>query len=515
MSLPRFIPAAPVLLAAAAFAGAVSCARAAEPLPFHAFAWQLQELGRSTPWSPSPYEHLTHFYWLTQGDLEPDRAEASAAKLKAAMDQLPVGRRAVFDWDNTRLLWDDPADRLRTADGTEFHAPWWDHGAARLAERYGRFFRAYRDAGGELDVFVLDMEHGVGGSGVGGGQEHLLLDTREKWEAVLADPRAAQLREALGDVDAASLADRGSPAHKRWMAYAFWLTARYIEQALYEPARRQFPDVKFSNYGAFVDRLQTPRPNGTPADPGDVPGRYGTYAGTHQATDGLYGTLGGIKEDWAPAIQGKKVTSTPFNACLLHTNLMRTTILSEPTVRVTPWIAWRRYDGAGYFAPGNLPLGRTDYYQELIIHTALCNPDYFLFWSAFRWARDQRPDDACLVEDCLFTDRLLDEINRLVGFADRRSLVTALAPWHQGYLLSGMYADGRDVWRLTPDTALPEDKSRCLVEASPPTFDLGDARITFSGGRLETGRTLAPQGWWITTSTGAQPTVTKRPAAEP
>ena len=97
--------------------------------------------------------------------------------------------------------------------------------------------------------------------------------------------------------DPARLLDRSTPEHARWQAYAFWLTARHINEAMYEPVRTYFPQVKFSNYGAFMDKLRTPRPNGIPPEVGDVPGRYGAYVGTHQATDGLYGTIGGITEN--------------------------------------------------------------------------------------------------------------------------------------------------------------------------------------------------------------------------
>jgi len=153
-------------------------------------------------------------------------------------------------------------------------------------------------------------------------------------------------------------------------------------------------------------------------------------------------------------------------------------------------------------------MGNTDYFQELAIHTALCNPDHFILWSAFRWARDQKAEDMCMTADCELADRLLDEINWLVGYGDRRTLVSELAPWHQGYLLSGMYANGRNVWRLTPYLTESKAPATFVVRRDPPTFAFAVKQITFPQGRLlQPEAAKSVNGWWLVTPAGVKPTI--------
>lgn len=144
---------------------ALDCARGAagavppavEPKPFFAVAWQFREMNSSLPWSPSAYPNLTHMYWLTQTDLDDSRSgrnpeanlRATALRLKAATDRMPEGRRIAFDWDNNRLLYTDPGDRIEVPGGEPF-VLWWDHGARRVAERMDKFFGIYKEVGGRL-----------------------------------------------------------------------------------------------------------------------------------------------------------------------------------------------------------------------------------------------------------------------------------------------------------------------------------------------------------------------------
>lgn len=504
---------------------AVRAAEVAAPAnndPFYAVVWQIDEFNQSCPWQVSPYPNLTQFYWLTQNDTDDSRSgrnpvanlKAAAERLKKATDQMPEGRRAAFDWDNSHLLWSHPDDRVPVAGGEPF-VLWWDNGAKRVGERMDQFFKAYRDIGGKLDIFVLDFEHGVGGTGVGGGQERISLAVQKRVEAVRDTPRFQEMMKAIRVEDPAYFYDPKFYPNAKWMAYARDLTRCYVNQAYYKPIRKYFPHVKFSNYGDYCDDFSTPQPNGAPRDAGeDIPGRYGGYAGTHQATDGLYGHLGGIVMEWGVPVEGKKVAATPFNAFQLHVNLMRTAVLSDPAP-VTPWIAWRRYilDPA---KPKGASVGETDYYQELIYHIALCNPDYFIFWSAFRWKPEMKAEDSCMKPDVQFVNDLIDEINGLAGFSGRKTLVDRLAPWHQGYLLSGMKTGGRNLWRLTPDLSVVKSVESCRVSEDPLRFEIAGRRIEFPGGNLiHLTKPMSAYGFWIETPDGTSPVLTASRAISP
>lgn len=516
----RLLPLAAIALVASGCAsgGGGTNGLAAEPRPFFAVAWQFQEMNSSLPWAPSAYPLLTHMYWLTQSDLDDSRSgrnpeanlRAAALRLKEATDRMPEGRRVAFDWDNNRLLYTHPGDRIEVPGGEPF-VLWWDQGAAQVAARMDRFFRIYKELGGKLDLFILDFEHGVGGCGVGGGQEPIALSVKERVEAVVKTERFRNVMKELGVTDPAYFYDRAQYPNARWIAWARDSTRDYLRQAYYEPIRKHFPNVKMSNYGDFCDDFLTAAPNGVPRDAGEgARGRHGGYVGTHQATDGLYGTIGGIAESWAAPLEGRRPERTPFNAFQLHANLMRTTVLSDPAP-VTPWIAWRSFvwDPA---LPGNTPMGRTDYYQELLYHIALCNPDYFIFWSAFRWNPDQVAEDSCQEANLAFVNDLLGEINGLAGYADRKTLADRLEPWYRGYYLGGIRAKGRNLWRLTPDLTIVKSVESCLVSDNPPTFEIAGKRIVFPKGRIiRLERPMSAYGFWIETSEGVRPVETPAP----
>jgi hypothetical protein len=96
-------------------------------------------------------------------------------------------------------------------------------------------------------------------------------------------------------------------------------------------------------------------------------------------------------------------------------------------------------------------------------------------------------------------DDLIDQSNDLVGHDDRATLVDTPTPAHQPFILTGCRANGRTVWRLTPDPdqspiALEEIK----VRDDPLTFRLGGTTLTLPGAEVYTTEpTLSAVGYWI------------------
>ena len=75
-------------------------------------------------------------------------------------------------------------------------------------------------------------------------------------------------------------------------------------------------------------------------------------------------------------------------------------------------------------------------------HAVLLDPDFLLLWSACRWRQDQKAEDWCQAEHLKLMDQMVDQINGLIGFSDRKTLVDRLAPWHGPFLLTGAVANG-------------------------------------------------------------------------
>jgi hypothetical protein len=452
-------------------------------MPIPVFAWSVAELGvRERPANLTPWRNITGFYWLTNGSLD------KPAEAKVYLDKQPKGRRVLFDWDVYRIAYSHPEDQFTTAKGEKFTGPWWDHGLAEAEARYDAFFKALKEIGGQLDYWIIDTEHGPGSD----------VNNAERWAAVAQDPRCAELLAAMKVVSPDDIVN-AKPFSFKWWRYSDYLACKRYNR-LFEVVRRYFPGVQGSDYGMGYHAAAQLMAWGETKDAGDIPGRTGCHVGTHQAPS-LYGTityLGGI------VVDGKPFGLGPFRSCLYATNVLREAMLSNPEVPLMPWVSWRGYvsdweKDPPEKRPPYSSIGNTDYFQEVFFHAALCNPRAILTWNPYRWNKDQDPADLCQDHHMALLDDLADQANEMVGYTDRQSLVTALTPAHQPFILTGCLANNGSMWRLTPDpdqgpTALDQIK----VKDDPLTFKLGDNTLTMPGGRIVTpAKQLSAVGYWI------------------
>ena len=476
-----------------ALLAATASAQNITPKPIPLLAWDLAELGRDRPWMPSPYRHVTMFFWLSQGNV------TNVAEAKQATDQQPEGRRVIFDWDVYRVIYGHPDDKLTTKQGEAFTGPWWDHGIAAAEAAYDRFFRAYRDLGGKLDYFILDTEHSPAAE----------ITTPERWAAVEQDPRFQDMLRAMHLTSAADIYN-DKPMSHTWWRYSDYLAAQRYHR-LYEVVRKYYPNVKCCDYGVSYHPPACLVAWGQARDPGDIPGRTGSHVGTHQAPSpyGVITYLGGI------VVDGKPFGLGPFRSALFATNEVRQALLTNREVPLMPWVAWRGYVSDWEKEdkekqPPHSSIGKTDYYQEVFFHTALCGPDTMLTWNPYRWRADQDPADYCSDRDLPLLDDLADQVNQLIGYSDRATLVPAMTPAHQPFILTGCRANGQSVWRLTPDPdQSPVELEKIRTKDTPLTFRLGDKTLTMPGGRVFTPeKPLSAVGHWIVGPADLVPLVT-------
>ncbi len=97
----------------------------------------------------------------------------------------------------------------------------------------------------------------------------------------------------------------------------------------------------------------------------------------------------------------------------------------------------------------------------------------------------------------------------MAGASDRKAIVTPIT-WNEGFILSGMYAGGRNIWRVTPDTA-KVSKDAFKVKDTAPTFRVGDVTITFPQGRvISDGKVtqVGTCGYWVETPANVTPVIT-------
>lgn len=478
-------------VAAVSLAWSAPCARGAPAAPappvkpFMAYAWSRTDA----------FDNIVPFFWIRADELDP-------AKAKGAADPMPEGHRALFSWDVHRTLSQDQQDYCRTADGKRTDQPgiWWDHGVEAVARTFDDFFKRYKDLGGKLDAFVLDSEDGLSNWHFG--------DKPQRWQAIAADPRFAPLATQLGFTDLMTVCrwweQKGDARDnlRRWNALQQKRVAAYVNRAVYEPIRRHFPNVRMSNYGDSYNaaRFCCPDINGWDyAKFGE-----GAHVGTHQSAS-LYGWVGQLRDR---KLDGRRpYGATPFAAFRLSVNGMRSMVLSSP-VPVQPWLSHKQF---------NESLFRTsDLYQELIFHVGLSGPDVFLYWNPLPWRKDQdRSEFTDAGQDRLFSG-CLEQLDELAGAADRKTLVADLAGWYDDYVLTGMQAGGRTVWRFTPNLPDGAPLEGVLVSESPATFKVGDRTVTIPGGRIREPRAaLSKAGYWIVAPAGTRPVVEEPAPARP
>ncbi|MFC1736663.1 hypothetical protein ACFL1X_11145 [Candidatus Hydrogenedentota bacterium] len=425
-------------------------------------------------------QNLVSFEWLTLNKLE------DPAGVKAATDKMPPGHRVIFLWDVHRDMIDHPDDRCRDENGkTGVHGGsiWLDHGVTLVRERLDDFFKQYKSLGGQLDVVVIDWEAGLS-------NWHLGNDLR-RWKEIQDDPRFPEIAEKLGFSDLTTVAERWKQKDDSRLNYLRWNSlmqdrlASYLNEAIYAPIRKYYPNVTLSNYGYYhySRELGVPDHNGH---------RYylfgsGAHVGTHQSKE-LYTRLGNIAIN--PPEELKAYPHTPFNGFRHALNIMRC-MAGSSDVPICPWFAYRRFS-EGYTAAANHNL-----YQELIFHVGLSGAGAFLFWNPRPYAKGHDPTKFTSDEqDRLFSD-CLKRLSGLVGQVDRRALSRKLVSWTSDYALSGMRAGNQTIWRFTPnlDGGAKRESTRVGTEA---TFQVGNRRISIPGGRVVVPEAeLSDQGYWI------------------
>jgi len=406
--------------------------------PYHAFTWS--EI-------PPDCTRLTHMVWF--------RKDSAPAEIARESLTRPPGKRALFTWDLHRELLRNPEDVCRTAAGepTAFQGVWPEHGIEAIGTLFDDFLGRFKAAGGDADWLIIDFEEGFSNWALGG------ADKADHWLAIQNDPRFPALAEKLGFSDIMLVGDWwGKREYLKWNAVMAGVVNDAIHRALFEPARRHFPNLRCSNYGADA----TNEANAVPDLNGHRQWSEGRPPGTHQAPS-FYTWIGQLANI---NLDGKQpFTATPFNGLLLSVNGMRAMRRSSD-MPLQPWVAWARYAGDG---PGLPPAtcGGTPYYHELVYHLALSGVDGFLFWNPHPWRQDQDPLSMSTADDERLLDQLLGDLHQRLGGARAEPLAPTALLWDAPLIATGVRVGEEVLWRIT-----------FRPEAEPLTAQVGDQAIT-------------------------------------
>ena len=443
-------------------------------------------------WTAEAHRHpnIVPMYWLSD---QRDLNDVSLAK--DATDAMPQGHRVLFLWEFTRDIHVHPDDFCRTSDGrlTEIRGVWWDHGVERVAKRIDAWFGEFKKLGGHVDVVVLDNEVGLGNWSIGG--------QPDRWDGIAGDPRFEEIAQQLGFRDLALVRNwrRGDHFH-HWNDLMLRRKTADFARAVYDPIRRHFPDVEFSNYGhsASGPQIVCPDANGHWSD--KVGGDY--TVGTHQSPS-LYAWLGNLQRmryvdgRFRTTGRGPLYGNSPFAGLRWSVNRMRTSSLSSAKP-VRPWVSHKHFK--------NSTVRDSDLYQELLFHILLSGADGLLLWNPRAHHADADPShygdeqQDQLVCDCLA------QVDQLLGDVPRVSLVDELSRWDGDCILTGMQTENGSLWRLTPELTVRQSRESILVSKEPLEFRTATETIRFPTGQVVNPEpALSESGWWIVASAAARP----------
>ena len=442
-------------------------------------------------WSPvednSP--NIIPFHWLKSSAA--DDLQAFVDEAVKATEAMPPGHRVLFSWDIHRMMmFQNNGDFLITSNGDvagcnseagfiPYRSLWLNKGVTKVSNYFSDFFKLYSEAGGKLDVFVLDFEQGFS-------YWHLLdlveknypCDINHYLDAIQNDSRFSAVRDALAIDDLKSIQLwHENDEHLKWLAYTWTHLANYIDSAVYQPLKDYYPSAEFSNYGYYYQSSDYDFPDIY----GSFKHRYsaGVHVGTHQSRE-IYGWMnlpGGT------TLAGVDYFATPFNAFRFAVNKLRAMLLSSP-VPVSPWVAYKGFNQSH--------LNDNDYYQELIYHILLSGVDYLLYWNPAEQADYSKQDDRLL-------NQLISNVNALIDNRKLSYLTAELAGWLDDLLITKTQLNEEvQLWRLTVDIGINENISDLIIQSNPAKININDSIYEFNSMKvLQVDDALSDKGLWL------------------
>ena len=450
-----------------------------------------------------------------------------AASIKKTLDRNPEGMRYLFLAGTAQAFYVDPEDAI-----------FMDNGVAQMKALFTELINEYKRLGGQLDGFVLDTEY----VWLGSWYIYSKFYYRDNkvindniYNEIVANPKyATQIRpllvergftfyEEVGGVKSEiySIWPRlsGAEATKYAASQGVWNTvmnihmANYLNSALFEPLIACYPNALMSDYqeddmAAWLKSL---------SDTGEIRGYYGGN-GVKMGNASNYNTYSSRPADSffkdangtylyknLPAFNNAVYENDPYHMFLFDANKFKQMYAATDNKRITAWLA--EYD----YGESKNSVANTPYYTETIYHIGLLNPEPFLLYIYSGNAAFKGENGIAEYNKRMQTvSEILNELTRLVGYSDRTPIETP-ASWNDGFVLSGMYAGGRNVWRLTPDTTEGMTLENFKVKDKAPTFTINGNTVVFPQGRIiEDGpvSVVGSSGYWIETPKDVMPVIT-------
>ncbi len=387
------------------------------------------------------------------GDFRPgkDNDSVNPEEVAEQLRSKPEGRRALLVLRYSGSFWGCRGDLVHASDGRDYTGPWADAAVQSIAKEWPRTMAMLKYSGASIDLLIGDFEEC--------GRLGTWWMTDEQMRAVRSDPRwlrpmggipaLADSMGGFGALDPSEIKDPRKQAFKQWNLATKRIAAAYMNQALWEPAVREFPRLVGSNY---LGQRMLDRPA---ADGNGHSQPYDNLFG-NAASPPLYGEVGSIvnlfvdpENPTAIAWNGSaRLLRVPWTSLLLCLQQSRACVRSAPDVPLMPWIANPSYAGDDPSNPVVAFPQDLRCYDENVRHAALLGVPTFLWW---------RSNGESSTPDTRRLDDLVTEINaRTLGRITQPADVEPISFLGEVVVSGGRRHDGKWVWRVTasPDVAL-------------------------------------------------------------
>jgi len=470
--------------------------------------------------------------------------EIAAAELYDEFKNRPAGTR-VLDFSSMATVFKRCVrDAVDMEDGVRLVKDW-----------LNRLLDAYKALGGELDAIMIDLEYNYAYNFYIESVHYNNSDTSKRNRNIYNDivnnkVYKERIRPKLVEMEKQGYwhfyenpnpskypyrseiwtmyrydADGGdATCRSTWNRVIQELLVEYINEATYEPLIAHYPNAVLDDYNVKDMRGW----NKAMSNTGGVTG-YSTKAGNtsdgsyynstlsdyyfHKSSGSTIRTLYYKPQGHNDAIY---TPETPFGRVQYDINYQKAILAS--TIETTP--DNKNDDNVAvhvaFFNYGNNKTGyhNTPYYTELMYHFGMTNPVLFQGYILERDVKNYGKEyDDPNISDFEYALKVVDdqmaELTRVAGASDRKPILTPIA-WNGEYILSGMYAGGRNIWRITPNTdvvSLEDFK----VKDKAPTFKANGLTITFPQGRIIADSKITQVGscgYWVETPANVTPVVT-------
>jgi hypothetical protein len=341
---------------------------------------------------------------------------------------------------------------------TPFRGPWMEHGVAETRNRIAVIMNGLKAAGAQVDGVIVDNETTLDATHFMGKPGSL--------SAIQSDPRWPALARELGLPAVVTGMSWGSPLYFAWTKAMASRFDKALNDAVYGPIRAAFPKATVSNYcsGNIAASHAWPDING------HVDVRTTAGFGSHDSHE-FYGWM-------APGRLGKVTVGTAESPQWVSLRLEVFKIRGMAASSSRPkhaWIGAKSWVGEAW---GPVSLREHAMWDELIIQLAMNGIEDFLHFSPYLPTDPWSPTAAFtgqLERDHRALDIVLGEVNRIVGTASGRTLISAQPSWGEKVIASGLRVGDEIVWRFSFEQGVDS----VVVELS----DGSTARIVREPGR--------------------------------